>query len=308
MKGHALTRHVLEPALEAAGRVLPRNFDKSIDNFEANNGIIEQGYDGILTAPPEQKPKPFEVVFETPHHAPKGRTGGGAYHGHSTILDRFKGLDLGGPEHLMARSRHILPGFNLTLGYTLLYLGIIVLIPLSALFLKTLTGGWAHFFQTITDPRAVASYYVSFGISLAAALVNGVFGVIAAWVLARYNFPGRKLLDAIVDLPFALPTAVAGIALTTIYARNGLIGELLLPYGIKRGLYPVGRFRRAHLHWAALCGSHGAAGDSGSRCRCRGGRRHAGSESLADFYPRYFPRSSSSILTGVMLALRACRR
>ncbi len=142
----------------------------------------------------------------------------------------------------MARSRHILPGFNLTLGYTLLYLGIIVLIPLSALFLKTLTGGWAHFFQTITDPRAVASYYVSFGISFAAALVNGVFGVIAAWVLARYNFPGRKLLDAIVDLPFALPTAVAGIALTTIYARNGLIGELLLPYGIKVAYTQLGVF------------------------------------------------------------------
>ena len=142
----------------------------------------------------------------------------------------------------MARSRHILPGFNLTLGYTLLYLGIIVLIPLSALFLKTLTGGWAHFFQTITDPRAVASYYVSFGISFAAALINGVFGVIAAWVLARYNFPGRKLLDAIVDLPFALPTAVAGIALTTIYARNGLIGELLLPYGIKVAYTQLGVF------------------------------------------------------------------
>jgi sulfate transport system permease protein len=142
----------------------------------------------------------------------------------------------------MARSRHVLPGFNLTLGYTLLYLGVIVLIPLSALFLKTLTGGWAHFFQTITDPRAVASYYVSFGISFAAALINGVFGVIAAWVLARYNFPGRKLLDAIVDLPFALPTAVAGIALTTIYARNGLIGELLLPYGIKVAYTQLGVF------------------------------------------------------------------
>ncbi|HRJ72524.1 MAG TPA: sulfate ABC transporter permease subunit CysT [Terrimicrobiaceae bacterium] len=133
----------------------------------------------------------------------------------------------------MAKSRHVLPGFGLTLGYTLVYLSIIVLIPFSALLLKTFTGGWEHFFQTVTDPRIVASYYVSFGISFAAALVNGVFGVIAAWVLARYEFPGRKILDAIVDLPFALPTAVAGIALTTIYARNGEIGSLLAPYGIK---------------------------------------------------------------------------
>ncbi len=133
----------------------------------------------------------------------------------------------------MAKPRHVLPGFGLTLGYTLVYLSVIVLIPFSALLLKTFTGGWEHFFRTVTDPRIVASYYVSFGISFAAALVNGVFGVIAAWVLARYEFPGRKILDAIVDLPFALPTAVAGIALTTIYARNGEIGSLLAPYGIK---------------------------------------------------------------------------
>lgn len=142
----------------------------------------------------------------------------------------------------MARTRHILPGFKITLGYTLLYLSVIVLIPLSALFLKTATGGWTHFFQTITEPRVVASYYVSFGISFFAALVNGVFGVIAAWVLARYNFPGRKLIDAIVDLPFALPTAVAGIALTAIYARNGMIGSLVAPYGIKIAYTQIGVF------------------------------------------------------------------
>jgi sulfate transport system permease protein len=133
----------------------------------------------------------------------------------------------------MAGKRHILPGFKLTLGCTLLYLGVIVLIPLSALLLKTVSGGWEHFFKSVTSPQVVASYYVSFGISLVAALINGVLGVVAAWVLARYDFPGRKLLDAIVDLPFALPTAVAGIALTTIYARNGVIGSLLEPYGIR---------------------------------------------------------------------------
>jgi len=142
----------------------------------------------------------------------------------------------------MARPRHILPGFKLTLGYTLLYLSLIVLIPFSGLFLKTFSDGWAHFFQTITDPRVVSSYYVSFGISFAAALVNGFFGVIAAWVLARYEFPGRKILDAMVDLPFALPTAVAGIALTTIYARNGIIGAHLEPYGIKVAYTQLGVF------------------------------------------------------------------
>ncbi len=142
----------------------------------------------------------------------------------------------------MAKSRRILPGFGLSLGYTVVYLSILVLIPFSGLLLKTFTGGWEHFFKTITEPRVVASYYVSFGISLAAALVNGVFGVIAAWVLARYEFPGRKILDAIVDLPFALPTAVAGIALTTIYAKNGAIGSLLEPYGIKVAYTQLGIF------------------------------------------------------------------
>jgi sulfate/thiosulfate transport system permease protein len=122
--------------------------------------------------------------------------------------------------------RHTLPGFGLTLGYTLVYLTLIVLIPLSALFLKTCSGGWEHFWQTITSPQVVASYKISFGISLVAALLNGVFGVLAAWVLVRYRFPGRRLLDAIVDLPFALPTAVAGIALTTLYAPNEWIGSL----------------------------------------------------------------------------------
>lgn len=138
--------------------------------------------------------------------------------------------------------RHVLPGFSLTLGYTLFYLTLIVLIPFSALLLKTFTGGWENFFKAITEPRVVHSYFVSFGVSFAAALVNGVFGVIAAWVLARYRFPGRKILDAMVDLPFALPTAVAGIALTTIYARNGVIGSLLEPYGIKVAYTQLGVF------------------------------------------------------------------
>lgn len=142
----------------------------------------------------------------------------------------------------MAGKKHILPGYRLTLGYTLVYLSVIVLIPFSGLFLKAFSGGWENVIKVMLEPRAVASYYVSFGISFIAALVNGVFGVMAAWVLARYRFPGRRLLDAIVDLPFALPTAVAGIALTAIYAKNGPIGSLLAPLGIQVAYTQLGIF------------------------------------------------------------------
>ena len=131
---------------------------------------------------------------------------------------------------------------GLTLGYSVVYLSLIVLVPFSALFLKTAAGGWGHFWETVTASRVVASYWVSFGLSFFAALVNGVFGFIAAWVLVRYRFPGRRILDAIVDLPFALPTAVAGIALTAIYAPNDWIGELLKPMGIKVAFTQLGLF------------------------------------------------------------------
>ena len=140
------------------------------------------------------------------------------------------------------RRRHILPGFGLSLGYTLLYMGLIVLIPMSALAMRVFSGSWEQFWQTVTDPRVVASYRVSFGLSFLAALLNGVFGVIAAWVLARYQFPGRRILDAMVDLPFALPTAVAGIALTAIYAPNDWIGALFEPYGIRIAFTQIGIF------------------------------------------------------------------
>jgi len=138
--------------------------------------------------------------------------------------------------------KHALPGMGLTLGYSVVYLSLIVLVPFSALFLKTASGGWGHFWETVTAPRVVASYWVSFGISLFAALVNGVFGFIAAWVLVRYRFPGRRILDAIVDLPFALPTAVAGIALTAIYAPNDWVGRLLKPMGIQVAFTQLGIF------------------------------------------------------------------
>ena len=134
----------------------------------------------------------------------------------------------------------VLPGFGLTLGFTLLYLSLIVLIPLSALFIKTATMDWPTFWQTIVDPRVVASYQLTFGASLIAATANAVFGFIVAWTLVRYAFPGKRLVDAIVDLPFALPTAVSGIALTALYAPNGWIGQYLQPLGIKTAFSPLG--------------------------------------------------------------------
>ena len=124
--------------------------------------------------------------------------------------------------------RHtVLPGFDLALGFALLYISLIVLIPLSATFLKTFTLTWAQFIAAVATPRVVASYQLTFGASFAAALLNAFFGLIVAWVLVRYDFPGKRLIDALVDLPFALPTAVAGIALTALYAQNGLIGQVL---------------------------------------------------------------------------------
>jgi len=130
--------------------------------------------------------------------------------------------------------RRILPGFGLTLGFTLLYLSLIVLIPLSATFVKASALGWEAFFRAIASPRVLASYQVSFGTSLLAAAVNSFFGVVIAWVLVRYRFPGRRILDAMVDLPFALPTAVAGISLAAIYSPNGWFGRPILALtGIK---------------------------------------------------------------------------
>jgi sulfate/thiosulfate transport system permease protein len=136
--------------------------------------------------------------------------------------------------------RHsVLPGFDLALGFTLLYLSFIVLIPLSAAFLKTFTMTWPAFWDAVTSPRVMASYRLTFGASLAAALLNAFFGLIIAWVLVRYSFPAKRLVDALVDLPFALPTAVAGIALTALYAQNGWIGQFI-PF--KVSFTPIGVF------------------------------------------------------------------
>jgi len=138
------------------------------------------------------------------------------------------------------KHKSTLPGFNLSLGYTVAYLSLIVLIPLSMLFIKTSSMGWAQFWDVITSPRTLAAYRLTFGASLAAGLVNVVFGFLIAWVLARYHFPGKKIIDAFVDFPFALPTAVTGIALTTLYSQNGWIGKPLYAMGIQSAYSPLG--------------------------------------------------------------------
>lgn len=139
-----------------------------------------------------------------------------------------------------ARGRSVLPGVRLTLGFTVAYLVVLVVLPLSTLFVRTARMGWSGFWEAATSPRALAAYRLSIGASVTAALVNGVFGLLVAWVLTRYRFTGKSIADALVDLPFALPTAVAGVALTTLYSQNGLIGALLAPHGIKVAFTPLG--------------------------------------------------------------------
>lgn len=134
----------------------------------------------------------------------------------------------------------VIPGFGLSMGFTLLYLSLIVLFPLSAVFLKSATLTWDQFWNTIFNPRVISAYKISFLTSFIAALINAVFGLLVAWVLVRYRFPGKRLLDGLIDIPFALPTAVAGIALTTIYAENGWIGSLFKVLGVKISYTPLG--------------------------------------------------------------------
>ncbi len=141
------------------------------------------------------------------------------------------------------RRRHrfgVLPGFGLGMGFATLYLALLVLLPLAALVLKAAGFGWTQFVDAAFSPRVLASYRLTFGAALIAAAINGVFGLLTAWVLVRYRFPGRRLLDALIDLPFSLPTAVAGIALTAVYAPNGVMGRLLAPLGIEVAFQPLG--------------------------------------------------------------------
>ena len=147
---------------------------------------------------------------------------------------------MGATRQILLTRHSVLPGFGLALGFTLLYLSLIVLIPLSATFFRAAALGWPAFWEAVTTPRVLAALHLTFGASLLAAFANAVFGLLVAWVLVRYDFFGKRLIDALVDLPFALPTAVAGIALTALYASNGLIGHWLDPYGIKVAFTPLG--------------------------------------------------------------------
>lgn len=140
----------------------------------------------------------------------------------------------------LLKTKSTLPGFHIAFGYTIFYLGLIVLIPLSMLFAKTSTMGFGEFWSVVTHPRTLAALRLSFGASLIAGLINVVFGFLIAWVLARYSFPGKKIVDAFVDFPFALPTAVTGIALTALYSQNGWIGKHLYALGIESAYSPLG--------------------------------------------------------------------
>src|SRR5512143_3026052 len=140
----------------------------------------------------------------------------------------------------MSKKRGVLPGFPLAMGFTLTYLSVLMLIPLSTVLLKTASLGWPQFWHLVTAPRALAAYRLSLGAAFAAALVNLVFGLLVAWVLERYRFPGKRLVEGLVDLPFALPTAVAGIALTAVYSTNGWLGRWLEPLGIHAAFSPLG--------------------------------------------------------------------
>lgn len=136
--------------------------------------------------------------------------------------------------------KRVLPGFGLSLGFTTLYISLLVLIPLSMVFIETSKLGWGEFIEIVTSDRVLHSYKISFGTAIAAAAINAVFGFIVAWVLVRYSFPGKRILDALIDLPFALPTAVAGITLTTLYSTNGWIGQFFEPLNIKIAFTPLG--------------------------------------------------------------------
>jgi len=141
---------------------------------------------------------------------------------------------------MIKATRRVLPGFGLTMGYTLAYLSLIALIPLSTILLKTAGMGYTRFWHVVSSPRVIAAFELSIGASIIAAVINSIFGFMVAWTLSRYEFPGKGMLDALVDLPFALPTSVAGITLTSIYAQNGIIGRLFVPFGIKIAFAPLG--------------------------------------------------------------------
>jgi sulfate transport system permease protein len=202
----------------------------------------------------------------------------------------------------IALRQRVLPGFRLSLGCALVYLSLLILLPLSGLVFKASHLSMAEFWAIASGERALASYRVTFGASLLAAGINAFFGLIVAWILVRYSFPGKRAVDALVDLPFALPTAVAGITLATLYAGNGWIGQHLEPLGVKVAFTPLGIVVALTFHRPAFCRSYAAAGDRGHRAGGRGGRRLARSFSPADLFRVLFPAIFPALLTGFTLA------
>ena len=208
----------------------------------------------------------------------------------------------------MFRSRRcsVLPGFRLTMGFTLFYLGLIVLIPLAGTFFKTSALSWEQFWGTVTAPRVLASYRLSFGASLGAALLNLAGGLLVAWVLVRYQFWGKRLVDALVDLPFALPTAVAGIALTAVYSRKRLDWRPARAARHQGRLHSPRSFRGPDLHRPAVCGPHRATRACGDRSRDRGSRGQPGRQSLADLSPRALAGVVSVVAHGFRFGICPC--
>ena len=210
----------------------------------------------------------------------------------------------------MARvaNKRVLPGFGLSLGFTLTYLSLIVLIPLSAVFLKAATMAPQEFWNAVTSPRVVASYKLTFGAALLAAVINAFFGLLLAWGLTRYTFPGRKIVDALIDLPFALPTAVAGIALTAIYARNGWMGSLLEPLGIKIAFTPAGVLVALIFIGLPFVVRTVQPVLARSRCGVRGSRCLPRRDALAVLRARRFSDAASGAAHRLRARLRPCGR
>ena len=202
---------------------------------------------------------------------------------------------------MATKRKNVLPGFGLTLGFTLAYLGIVVLIPISTIFFKTFTLTWPQFWAAVASPRTLAAYKLSFGASIAGASIDSVFGFVVAWSLVRYEFPGKTLIDVMVDLPFALPTSVAGITLTAIYATNGWIGRYFAARN-KGRVRPAGRDRRAHFRRPAVRRSHDSAGARGSEQEYEEAAATLGCEPIADLHAGDRAGPDSRLLTGFALA------
>jgi sulfate/thiosulfate transport system permease protein len=256
--GRVLNEALLKPALAAAAQIIPRDGRNRIDGFSACEGVLRPAGSPTSALRPDfrdARPRPAGPPGPRGCRRPKRHFGGisriyclrpgsvGFFAANYAETCTRRPASFSLPLLPMPRARRsVLPGFGLSLGFTLAYLGLIVLVPLSAAFARTAGMGGHAFLAAVTSPRVLAAYRLSFGASFAAALVNTFFGLIVAWVLVRYPFPGRRIVDALVDLPFALPTAVAGIALTALYAPHGWIGQWLAPLGLQVAFTRLGVF------------------------------------------------------------------